>query len=368
MFTHKSTWPAPWLVAASLLAWLPFCADAQTLTNPDISLVGDMRYLYRDNVAKDLAESASTSFEFEEMELNFAGYINPYVRADAFLAIHGLEGPIEIEEVNATVVRGLPAQLRFGKYLLDIGKINSEHVHQWAWLQHPLMLRSFFGEEGAAAVGVNARRLQGIGDTAVTLSLNAFRSDFFGGHEHTHDGEETDEGSAAKVGYSGRLSGFRELNDTNFFEAGASYLYAQPDFDHDMIAQVAALDMTYKWTPDIYKGVKVRTEAMLSHRDVEDDSTQVVSNVDALGAFASAEVKFRRRFDTGGFFDWAQDADDSDMATTAFGVFFGLMPAEETARFSVVYRYETSDAYEGSSGSVTFQVLWSLGPHKPHAF
>jgi hypothetical protein len=367
MFTHGVTRPALWLAALGLLAWLPHCAGAQTLKNPDISLVGDMRYLYRDDVTKDLAQTANTSFEFHEMELNFAGYINPYVRADAYLSIEGLEGPVGIEEINATVVRGLPAQARFGKYRLDIGKINTEHVHQWAWLQYPLMLRSFLGDEGAAATGINIRRLQGIGDTAVTLSLNAFRADVFGAHEPVQDGQATSS-TATKIGYSGRLSAFRDLNDTNFLEAGGSYLYAQPDFDRNLTNQVAAVDLTYKWVPGIYKGIKLRAEGMLSHRDVEDDSTQVVSNVDALGAFTSAEFKFRRRFDTGGFFDWAQDATDNNMETTAFGAFFGIMPVEETARFSIVYRYETSDFYKGSSNSVTFQVLWSLGPHKPHAF
>jgi hypothetical protein len=368
MFTHGLTRPALWLAALGFSACLPLCAGAQTLKNPDISLVGDMRYLYRNDVAKDLAQTANTSFEFHELELNFAGYINPYVRADAYLSIEGLEGPVGIEEINATVVRGMPAQVRFGKYRIDIGKINTEHVHQWAWLEYPLMLRSFLGDEGAASTGINLRRLQGIGDTAVTLSLNAFRSDFFATDASAQAAADSTGSTATKIGYSGRLSAFRDLNDTNFLEAGGSYLYAQPDFNRDLIAQVAAVDVTYKWVPGIYKAAKLRAEGMLSHRDVQNDSTQVVSNVDALGAFAAAEVKFRRRFDTGGFFDWAQDATDSNMETTAFGAFFGIMPVEETARFSIVYRHETSDLYEGTNNSVTFQVLWSLGPHKPHAF
>jgi hypothetical protein len=44
------------------------------------------------------------------------------------------------------------------------------------------------------------------------------------------------------------------------------------------------------------------------------------------------------------------------------------MPAEETARFSLVYRRETSDLYDFTNNSVVFQIVWALGPHKPHPF
>jgi hypothetical protein len=128
------------------------------------------------------------------------------------------------------------------------------------------------------------------------------------------------------------------------------------------------VDVTYKWRPDTYRTIKVRAEGMLSDREIEDEATAEVKTVTALGTFAAAEVQFRKRFDTGGFFDWAQSVGDDTVDTTAFGMFFGFMPVEETARYSIVLRRETSGLYEGSSNSIRFQVLWSLGPHKPHTF
>jgi hypothetical protein len=93
-----------------------------------------------------------------------------------------------------------------------------------------------------------------------------------------------------------------------------------------------------------------------------------ISTVDALGAFASAEVQVRKRWSAGGFFDWTQDATIQDAETTAVGGFLAFLPVEETARIGLVYRHETSDLYDFTDSSVTLQFLWALGPHKVHTF
>lgn len=353
-------------VLAAILVMAPAIARAQARVNPDVSVIGDMRYLIRNDEARALADAKRTSFEFEELELNFSSYLNPYARADVFIST-GLEGPVELEEVYATLLRGLPFQARFGKYKLDVGKINTQHPHQWGWLETPLMLRSFFGPEGAAATSLGVSRLQPIGDSAVTLSLNAFRADFFGEEE---EGPDTTlaEASPPEIAYSGRLSFFRSLTDFTHLEIGASYLAARYDPARKLDTQVAGVDAKLKWRPDTYRFFNIEAEGMMSHRDVDDEATGEVTSVDAIGAFAAAEYRFRKRFDVGGFFDWAEDAVIKDAETTAGGAYVGFMPVEETIRFSAVYRYETSDFHDGSANSVTFQVLWALGPHKPHQF
>jgi hypothetical protein len=318
-----------WLVLLFLFALCyPVAVSAQSRINPDLSVIGDMRYAYRDDLAAALAGQDNLAFQFEELEINFAGYLNPYARADAYVAVHGVTGPVEIEEAYATLLRGLPAQLRFGKYFLDFGRINQMHRHQLPWLEYPLMLASFFGDEGARVIGLQASRLQGVGDTAVRLSLNAFRSDFFG-HDHDEEAEEEhghEPGGEdqTKIGGSGRLSLFREVGETSGLEIGGSYLYAT--------------------------------------------TLGTVTTARAYGAFANAELRFRRMWDVGTFYDWSQNGFDPDIEVTSYGGYIGLMPVEETLRFSVVYRYADSNVATGESNSVILQVIWSLGPHKPHPF
>jgi len=334
---------------------------SQARVNPDISAIADMRYVGRNDVARTLADAQSTSFEFEELELNYSAYLNPYARADVFIST-GTEGTVDIEEAYATLLRGLPVKARFGKYKLDVGKINSQHPHQWGWLDAPLMVRSFLGPEGASAAALNVQRLQPIGDTALTLSANAFRADFFEPESDTSGAV-----SPPDVGYSGRASLFRSLTDFTHVELGASYLWATYDPTRNLDTQVGGVDFKYKWRPDTYRTFTLVAEAMRSDREVR-DSTAAVSNVVAYGAFTAAELRFRKRFDVGGFFDWAQDAMVDGAETTAGGGYVGFMPVEETIRFSAVYRHETSDFYDGNNDSVAVQVLWAIGPHKPHQF
>jgi hypothetical protein len=236
-----------------------------------------------------------------------------------------------------------------------------------------MMHRAAFGPDGASVVAVGASRLQAIGDDALTLSVSAFRSDFFevSAHEdsaeveeeHHHGGE-----GAADVGGSGRLSYFRSMTDDLHLEIGASALAARYSHEHGLDAWLACGDFKLRWRPDTYRGFNLIAETLYSNREVEDHELETVEKVTAWGAFSAAEYRFAKRFDAGVYFDWTEDPFVQDAESTAYGTYFGFMPVEETARFSLVYRREMSDAFDGSSDALTFQVLWSLGPHKPHAF
>jgi len=367
---------------------------AQTLVNPDISAIVDMRYIGRSDVAADLADSEELSFEFHELELAATGYLNPYMRGDVFLAIHGVTGPFEIEEAYASVVRGLPVQLRFGKYLVDFGKINTQHPHQWGWVQRPLMHVTMFGPDGAGVIGLGASRLQPVGDTALTLSISLFRSDFFAAPELEHEHEDSlgtgyeddhghSHGGAGKtdVGANGRLSLFHSLTENSHVEIGGSGMYARYDTEHELDTALAGIDFKYRWRPSAYTSFNLLIESLYGEREIaahdgeehptdagEDAHEHANETVTAWGAFSAAEFQFRRKYDIGLYYDWTQDAFVQDAGTKAYGGYFGFMPVEDTARFSLVYRLEESDFYEGTGHSLTFQVLWSLGPHKPHPF
>jgi len=341
-------------------------ARAQTLTNPDLSAIGDMRVVARTAEAADSLGSEQLSLGFEELEFALNGYLNPYMRADVFIAVHGLGPDVEVEEGYLTVLRGLPLslQLSAGAYLLDFGRINSQHPHQWGWIERPLMQRTMLGVDGLRAVGLRATTMVAAGETAVTLSASAFSGDAFAAHADGHAHED----SPAKIMGSGRLSAFRQIGDTWSLEVGGSYLGGTYDSAENLTLQIAGADAKLRWRPDTYRSFVWIAEAMNSHRDVADDVASSVSTVDANGFFTSAEMQWRRRWSGGAFFDWTEDAMVSGAETTAAGAFFGFSPAEETARFSLVYRHETSDLYVYTDDSVTLQFLFSLGPHKPHAF
>lgn len=352
-------------------AAVPALVGAQTLSNPDISVIGDIRLVVRNDGFAKATGARQVQFEFAEAEFNFAGYLNPYMRADATLAAHGFEGPFEIEEVAMTVLRGLPLslQLKVGKYFLDFGKINTQHPHQWPWLERPLMMRTMLGEEGLLPLGAQLTTLQALGESAVTLSLNAFRGDDFA-HGHEEEGHAGAEGPPETM-FSGRLAWSQSFGATTM-EAGLSGLGGRYDPAEKLDTALAGFDFKLRWRPDTYRAVDLVAESMWSERDVVQagDSTAAVgpTTVQAAGAFAAARVQFRKQWDTGAYFDFTEDAALEGMKTSAGGVWLAVLPVEETARINLVYRYETSDLYTYDSHGVSLQFLFGLGPHRPHRF
>ncbi|HEU4929533.1 MAG TPA: hypothetical protein VFU38_06850 [Candidatus Krumholzibacteria bacterium] len=356
-------------LAGILLGSSAYMAAAQTLSNPDLSLVGDFRVVGRLQESADSTGERELSFEFEELELAFNAYLNPYMRADVFIGIHGTGPDVDVEEAVMTVLRGLPAslQLSVGQYLLDFGKLNTQHPHQWSWMDRPLMHRSMLGDEGLQALGARLTTLIPIGESALGLSASAFSGSAFEGHEHGAENE--DEEAAPEIMGSGRVSLFRQISDTWSAELGVSYLGGNYDPVEPLSVNMGAIDGKLRWRPDSYRAFAWVFEVMQSDREVEPDSLATsIPSVDAWGAFTSAELQWRKRWSAGAFFDWTQDANLQDVETTAVGGFFDFMPVEETARIGLVYRRETSDGYAFDNDTITLQFLWGMGPHRVHTF
>jgi hypothetical protein len=224
--------------------------------------------------------------------------------------------------------------------------------------------------------------MQPVGETAVKLSANAFMSNYFGhGHEHApgaehHDVEEYE--APPDVMWSSRLSFFRSLSYYWQAELGLSGLYGTYDSTHDLQVAIADADWKLKWRPDTYRSVSWIVESMYSDRDVLHDHEEAdtsghehrfdVEKVTAWGVFSALETQFRRVWIAGAYVDYSQDATIQDAEARGAGAWIGYMPAEETARFTLVYRYQTSDLYEIDDNELVFQIVWALGPHQPHGF
>jgi hypothetical protein len=351
------------MLFAGILILAAGVARGQTLTNPDLSAIGDMRVVTRSSEAADSAGTRQLSFQFKELELALNAYLNPYMRADVFLGISG-DG-IEIEEANFTILRGLPLSLQFnaGKYLLDFGRINQQHSHQWAWIERPLMNQQMMGDEGLRVVGVRASTLIALGDNAVTITGSAFGSDAFA------EEDAPDDGTPEQTMGNGRITVFRQLSDFWDLEVGGSFLAGEYDPAQSLSLQMSEADVKIKWRPDTYRALVWTGQVNTSQRDVAaDDSLATVTTVDATGAFTSLELVWHKRWSAGGFLDWTQDPVVADEEAHAQGAFFAFSPAEETARFSLVFRHQTSDATDYADNSLNLQFLWALGPHKPHSF
>ncbi|WP_018231742.1 TonB-dependent receptor [Thioalkalivibrio thiocyanodenitrificans] len=136
--------------------------------NPGISIIVDMVQYHQSGSIEDPAgfegghdhghghgddHGLEEGFNLRETELTFTATVDPYFDALATLAFD--EHGVEVEEAYATT-RNLPAglQVKVGKFLSDVGYINAQHPHDWAFVDRPLVNEFLFGDHGLQETGV----------------------------------------------------------------------------------------------------------------------------------------------------------------------------------------------------------------------
>lgn len=132
----------------------PSSTPAQLL--PEISLVGTMAgAVFSDAPSPRLEahEPFHDGFQLQELELGFRSSVDPYVRADVYLALS--LGGIEVEQAYVTTL-ALPAnlQLRAGQFYSPFGRFNQLHfLEVTPFVDMPLVNRRFFGGEQLRGMG-----------------------------------------------------------------------------------------------------------------------------------------------------------------------------------------------------------------------
>jgi hypothetical protein len=372
-------------------------AGAQAPVNPDISVIGDVRATLADTPGAP--DRGRLNLDFHELELAVGGPLNPYARAEIKLSFSEAEG-VDIEEAFFVVQQGLPwgLQLKAGKYLVDLGRSNVQHPHQWLWIDRPLMYQELFGEEGDKDTGVNLNTLLPVGRSALGFSFNLLNT---GGLLTEESLDSPFAPDPVDKAFSGRVSLFTPLNEHLNLDLGLSALRAQvdpvvlteatsamPAGGGEMLladfqparrfGTVALADLKLKWKRDEYSGLNLVVEGLLHQRQVQDliattHSDELVTaaaadrDITSRGLFAAGEWRFLKRWDSGLFYDYSQSATTASQARHATGAYGAFSLAEETLRISLALRHNVESGSEPWN-SGTLQALFSLGPHKPHSF
>jgi hypothetical protein len=332
----------------SLLLLLTSMIFAQTTSNPDFTIIGQL--LLQSN-------ETATTVTGADIELAVTGYVNPYARAEVYLHKHDVESALELEEAVLTMERGLPLGLaaRLGRLRPDFGKLNREHAHQWPFITAPDAATSFTGPELWSGTGAEFSVLMPLPWYA-QLSVGAFANGM-SAEAHVHDDAHAEEEAVAYQSYSGRLGNFIELGSFTHLELGTSY-FATPETE----ATIIAIDSKLKWRPDTYRGFTLQGEFIKSlHEDQQED--ELVETAE-MSFYTYANYQFDRKWNVGAMLDGVKHHGE-DMQYTP-SLFFGLSPVEESMVFRIVLKNE---AHEGSQEPLLLtQLIWSLGPHKPHKF
>src|SRR5688572_22933662 len=122
--------------------------------NPDIAVIGNFTGAAGRNEVEP-----RPALQLDEAELSLQAVVDPYARADFFLAASP-EG-LEIEEGFLTLT-SLPGglQAKVGKMKQQFGKVNTLHPHSLPWVDAPLVVKNLLGgEEGLNDSGVSVSKL-----------------------------------------------------------------------------------------------------------------------------------------------------------------------------------------------------------------
>lgn len=335
-------------IPMGILAFLFFgtgtgCLWAQSSINPDISVIPDFRIFSTDE--KGVPENGRLNMALEEVEAAIQAPLNPYARADIFLSFStDPEEPAAIEEAYFTILKGLPLNLNIkgGRFLLDLSKLNTLHAHAYPFVERPLVHQSYFGDEGLKDEGVEVNTILPTGLLYARLSGTVAT------------GDELDGGRKSLFG-SSRLSAFFELSDQTALETGVAASTGRAGISGKRFMWYQG-DAKYRWRPDQYTSLTVWGEGLMSRCD----------NLSTYGAVGATAFQFKRRFEVGAKFDLTQVIDSKDK-TRAVSAFFNFLPVEETLVFRLLVS-RTKPAGAKSFNTVMLQTMFSLGPHKAHAF
>jgi hypothetical protein len=324
--------------------------------NPDIAVIGDFL-----GAAGTNDVNPPPSLEMHESEASFQAIVDPYARADFFVAF-GEEG-VELEEGYLTFTT-LPGGLltKVGKTRSAFGKVNTMHNHILPWTDRPLVTTNLLGgEEGLADAGVSVARL--IPNPWLFLEATG----------QIYRGDSSDVFTAARrsdVSVVGRLRGYQDITESTNIDLGVSYArghnvsgLAVDDLSGSFTTNLYGVDATVRWRPlrrAIYRSFVGRSEWIWSRRD-QPGGLQA-----ANGFFVAGDYQFARRWFAGVRGDRSGRATDATLTDTGQSLTLTFWPSE-FSQLRGQYR-RTRYALGPTANEFLFQFLFSIGAHGAHPF
>lgn len=326
--------------------------------NPDIGVIGNLIAAAGPAVGTS-SMAPQPSWTLQESEMSLQAAVDPYARADFFLAF-GEEG-VEVEEGFVTF-DALPAGLllKGGKFRANFGRLNAFHNHSLPWIDRPIVMFNLLGgstdepDTGIKDAGISVSRHFAVGKVFVEATAEVFRGD---------SGAIFKASRRRDLSAVAHVKNYLDLTERANVEAGLSYGRGKNENGSDYTTEIYGADFTYRWRPlerAIYRSLALRSELIWSRRE------QLDRRMNAFGYYASADYQFSRRWTGGVSYDHSRRAADSDLRDRGASAVLTFRPSEFSA---LRWQYRHSRFAESrSADELLFQVLFVIGAHGAHPF
>lgn len=418
--------PSPTLAAAPPPATAPSVAaasppvprPASSAFNPAISLIleGTAASYGRDPEEWHLpgftlgghAGPLPNGLSIGHTELVVSANVDDWFYGQATLAVHDHDGETEIDLEEAFIdTLSLPAGLgvRLGRFLPQVGYLNTHHPHAWDFVDAPLPNQAFLGghwyDDGA--------RLSWVAPTELYLELGV---EALRGGQFPVSGDTDDFLGGAHNVYL-KLGG--DVGDSHSWQLGVSQLWAEPrermagghaheegghgeeSFAFSGDSRLTVADLVWKWAPDgnpTQRNAIFQAEYFRRHEDGtvdfenEPGSAVLPYDGDQQGFYVQGVYQFMPRWRAGLRYDRVWADNDLRVATNDSGEEdeelleeSGLLDdGHRPHRYSAMVDYSHSEysrlrlqytrdySLPEADDQVFLQYVMSLGAHGAHAF
>ena len=336
-------------------------------------------------------------FSLVNAEIVLDGAVDPYFKGFANIVLkldQNDQTAVELEETYLQSM-SLPAnlQLKAGQFLADFGRQNTQHPHQWAFVDNALILTRTFGPDGLRGIGGQLSWLaptpffteatlgifNGQGGTAYSFR-NPGEPDTFG-VDRVH-GRATINQTLSSPGdllFVPRVASSFDLTDQQALVVGVSAAFGPNDTGYHQNTQIYGTDIYWKWKPaNAHAGfpfVSWQTEALYQRFDASADPTASLpaETLKDWGFYSQVLWGFKERWVAGLRGDYVDGNSGADDPNDVFrGQRTRISPAltfypSEFSKIRLQYNYDQGVLF-GDAHSVWLQLEFLLGAHGVHKF
>ncbi len=338
-------------------------------SNPDISVIGDFRGLYRS------FGTHNADAELHEAEFSFQSVVDPYARADFFYSVgeDAKTGKFSggIEEGYLTTL-SLPwhLQLKAGRIKQDVGRVNPVHAHALPFVNMPDAYVAFFGEEGLKGDGLSLSWLLPNRLFFQELTVEASSVDT--------ESPTFERSSTNNYLYLAHLKNFWDLSSNATLELGLTAM--QGENLQQKLTDIGAIDVTYKWKPvrfNTYKSVTFQNELYYSQSSFDSISSVAPAlspvTVNAIGFYSLLNVQVAKRFFLAGRYDYTNKPDDASFVRLSGTLTLGwyateFQKIEIEGKYSAMNEAMAENNFEKSFVQANLRWIFVIGSHGAHQY
>jgi hypothetical protein len=337
--------------------------------NPAISVIGTLL----GTAATAEAFEKNIDLGLHEAEFSFQAYVDPYAKADFFVAFgrhggnplaaetageegHGAFEPALEEAYLTTLSLPYALKAKAGIFRSAFGKLNLSHPHAHPFADAPRAYANFLGAEGLSDTGVSINWL-------VPNPFGYFQELTF---EFTSGDTESPSFAKAtgnKFLYLGHLKNFFDLTENATLEAGLTGVVG-PNDSAGHLTKLGGIDLTYKWKPlqrNRYRSFTLMAEALFNRRN------EIGGNVvNSKGVYGFANYQIAKRWFLGGRYDYAEFPESGERHDEMFSGVLALYASEFQKLEWQLSR--VAPAGEESYVQILLRGVFVIGAHGAHEY